>query len=31
MDLDSPGLQVSVALLGGIAAELLHWYALARK
>lgn len=31
MPLDSLFEQVAVALLGGIAAELLHWYALARK
>jgi hypothetical protein len=31
MPLDSLLAQVAVALLGGAAAELLHWYALARK
>jgi hypothetical protein len=31
MALDSLLTQIAVALLGGAAAELLHWYALARK
>jgi hypothetical protein len=31
MSLDSLTMQVVVALLGGLAAELLHWYALSRK
>lgn len=31
MNLDSLAMQVAVALAGGIAAELLHWYALSRK
>jgi hypothetical protein len=31
MNLDSLASQIGVALLGGVAAELLHWYALARR
>ena len=31
MLLDSLGSQVGVAVLGGVAAEMLHWYGLARK
>jgi len=31
MVLESLGAQVIVALVGGMAAEMLHWYALARK
>jgi hypothetical protein len=31
LELDTLAAQTAVALLGGIAAELLHWYALARK
>lgn len=31
MTLDSLLAQIAVALLGGVAAELLHWYALSRK
>lgn len=31
MELDTLAAQSAVALLGGTAAELLHWYALARK
>lgn len=31
MNLDSLTAQMAVALLGGVAAELLHWYALSRR
>jgi len=31
MNLDTLSAQIAVALLGGVAAELLHWYALSRR